>query len=600
MKEENSFKKQLIEMTFKLIDNNKDQSLNCKDIIKEIFQVEYISIYTIDIVSCLIGYIKEHIFKKYLRNVFEILEDNNILTTLLEIRRNKYDFITQDVIQEIVYKYLEGQMKLKNINYKPKFCYNYNIPGFYNFYNSISDYIKKNIAINYLNNENKLRKVTKTDIDINEKIDIFHRMEESLLNNVLNEIKKNYIFFYEIMNKIPNPNKLIFNDYITFYLKKYANPCGFYKRDDIYHKIIELLIYLRYNEEENNKFKGMNQINILLIKIIWIESNLVYILKILNILENSLIIYNNDPNNFYNKLEKSILNDKNIIYITNEKKNPEYTKEINECFYIVLANICYSLTSDDIVLIEMADNKRKNGIEIDHYLSQLKEVNNLLSYLNDNLHLYLYEMYIIDELIKIMELFKKNNNIEKINKIKNQIRANTFLIQKYANINNELLYEELCDSFDKTYNLIIKDEVIKNNDKDKLKYILFKEMKKISNNNYRYKILEKVLEDDDIIKISNDIFQIILKKYLKKDKYGNSLTNLVNEDKDITIKFIENKLNDNNYDNFILSETLLYLFEKNSLVYFQNILRTKNINLDNDDDNKEDKNKDQNQGPLKI
>ena len=42
-------------------------------------------------------------------------------------------------------------------------------------------------------------------------------------------------------------------------------------------------------------------------------------------------------------------------------------------------------------------------------------------------------MYIIDELIKIIELFKKN--IEKINEIKHSIRENAYIIQKYGNIN---------------------------------------------------------------------------------------------------------------------------------------------------------------------
>ena len=36
--------------------------------------------------------------------------------------------------------------------------------------------------------------------------------------------------------------------------------------------------------------------------------------------------------------------------------------------------------------------------------------------------IYLNEMYIIDELIKIIELFTKKNNIKKINEIKNLMR----------------------------------------------------------------------------------------------------------------------------------------------------------------------------------
>ena len=39
------------------------------------------------------------------------------------------------------------------------------------------------------------------------------------------------------------------------------------------------------------------------------------------------------------------------------KKNPEHTKEVNECYYILLASICYSITLDEIQLIQLANNK---------------------------------------------------------------------------------------------------------------------------------------------------------------------------------------------------------------------------------------------------
>ena len=114
------------------------------------------------------------------------------------------------------------------------------------------------------------------------------------------------------------------------------------------------------------------------------------------------------------------------------KKNPEHTKEVNECYYILLASICYSITLDEIQLIQLANNK-ENQIEVSYYCYILKEINKILQNLNDELYIYLNEMYIIDELIKIIELFKKN--IEKINEIKYSIRENAYIIQKYGNIN---------------------------------------------------------------------------------------------------------------------------------------------------------------------
>ena len=153
------------------------------------------------------------------------------------------------------------------------------------------------------------------------------------------------------------------------------------------------------------------------------------------------------------------------------------------------------------------------------------------------------------------------------------MRENAYIIKKYDN-NKDKLSEELINNFETIYDLIIKDEVIEKNDKDyfydKLRYIIFKEIKKIPDINYRYKIFEKLLESDEMIKKSNDILQILLKNYVKKDKCKNNRNNILNSEEYI-VKLIDNKLK----NNFVLSETLLYFFEKNSLNYLNNIIGTK-------------------------
>jgi len=70
----------------------------------------------------------------------------------------------------------------------------------------------------------------------------------------------------------------------------------------------------------------------------------------------------------------------------------------------------------------------------------------------------------------------------------------------------------------------------RNEDKDyydKLRYIIFKEIKKVSDPSYRYKILEKLLLEKEIIKKSNNIFQILLKNYLKIDNYKDSIKKII-------------------------------------------------------------------------
>ena len=239
---------------------------------------------------------------------------------------------------------------------------------------------------------------------------------------------------------------------------------------------------------------------------IWIESNANYILNILKIIDFAMEIFNNDENILYKEIEETISKN-NIKYITNEKKNPEHTKEVNECYYILLASICCCITSDKV---NLNDKEKGNFIEIHHYYIKLKEINKILQNLNNDLFIYLNEMYIVDELIKIIELL--NNNIKKVNEIKIYLIENANIIQKYSfkEETSEKLCEELSDNLDKIYDLIMKEEKSNKDFYDNLRYILFKEIKKISISYYRYHIFSKLIEENQMIKKSNDILQILL------------------------------------------------------------------------------------------
>jgi len=569
MDEEKAIKDKIIEVAYKIIDNNKDNDSKCRDIIDKLYKNSYINKYTVDITSCLIEYIKDNIFNSYIKKVLLKLENNNILTTLIELRKKGYKEINKSLVEEITKKCLDEIATEKNET-KPisKFLFNYNIPGLYNFYEDFSSYISKNITSIYFNNEKKLREALQFD---DEKKRQFHDTEDFLLNDA-NKYISNNKFISEILNKVPHD--LLFKDYITYYLQKHRknNECV-YNKDDAYHKLIELLLSLRFKQEKN--------LNGLIMKIIWIESNVNYILNILKIFDNAIPIFNYNNNKLLNKIEEIIFKSENKIkYITNKQKNPEHTKEVNECYYILLASICYSITSDEVQLSLSTSNKNNengennennNTIEINHYYYILIDIYKILQNLNDDLYIYLNEMYIIDELIKIIELFTKKKNIEKINEIKNLMKDNAMIIQK--NSDNEVkLNDELINNFESIYNSIIKDEIIDKNDRDyydKLRYILFKEIKKIPNIDYRFKILEKLLESNEMIKKSNDIFQMLLKNYVKKEYKSNRNTILTNGD-DI-IKILDETVN----KNFVLAETLLYFFEKNALNYLKNILNSK-------------------------
>jgi len=570
--DEEYFKEKIIEVTIKLIDEDKNEEEEENNMIETLFNKNYISIYSLDIVSSLLEYIKNNKFNKYLKYILEKLENNNILTTLIEIKRNNYKYIKRDLVENIITKFVDEITLEKNNKCIPKFLFNYNIPGFYNFYINISNYINKNITTNYFNNEKKLRELFKSTF---EKIKDFHEKEESLLSNVYKECEKDE-FIFENAKKIDE--NLILIDYITFFLQKYKNKDGIYKNDDIYHKLIELLLKLRFDDKTIIKENENNKINILLIKIIWIESNVNYILNILKIIEFALEIFGNDEKNLFKEIEE-LISKNNIKYLTNELKNPEHTKEVNECYYILLASICYSITSDKV---NLSNKEKENYIEIPHYYIKLKEINKILQNLNNDLYIYLNEMYIVDELIKVIELF--NNNIKKINEIKSDLIENSQIIQNYSfkKETSEKLGDELCDNFDKIYNSIMKEEKSKDF-YDKLRYILFKEIKKISISDYRYQIFSKIIEENQMIKKSNDIFQIILNNYVRKDKFKDIRNTILNS-KDEILKLIEEKLNEKEKNNFILFETLLYFFEKNSLNYLKVNLNKKDKDKKNEED----------------
>ena len=573
MDEEVDFKEKIIEKAKELIDNDKDAEGDCKSLMDKIFKINYIGKNSIDIISCLLDYIKEQIFGKYLKYIFEVLEDNNILTTLLEIKKKNNNLLDESIIEQLKDNLLK-KITIEKRTFEPKFIFNYKIPGFYNFYKDLSDYIKKNITIEYFNNEKKIREYFKSDSE-KQKIE-FHNKEEYFLSSLYDKVSED-TFIFETINKIPY--NFILRDYITYYLDKYND------NNSKNNKIIELLINLRFNEEKNQIIKNNQNdpIKLLLIKIMWIESNVIYISSILKIFSYGKKLFK-DENILYKMMEEKINNEnRSIKYLTNEKRNPEHTREVNECYYIILASLCLSITSEEIKLTE-SFNSENNKVEINLYYNILKEINIILQNLNNDLYIYLNEMYIIDELKEIIELQKlKEINIEKIQEIRKYLNEGSLILQ---NNESDKIYE-LVENFNNIYDLLYLIDIKKEDDTnyynkyyDTLKYIFFKEINKIADINYRCKILEKLLQEKEIIKKSNDIFQILLKKYISVkagDKEFKKNLSIISKGGDEIINLIENNLIDpqKENNNFALSETLLYFFEKNSIIYLKNTLYDK-------------------------
>ena len=533
-----------------------------KDIIPKIYEEKYINKNSLDFISILKDYISEVIFENILFNIFNILEDNNFLTTIMVINTKKENLLNKEIINEMK----ERQLKVLEINnnkrYIPKFNLSFILPGFYNFYEELSEFIIHNIAGDYIQNENKLRKFFKGDV--NEVERKFHNKEKDLLDNLYQEVRKNNMIF-DIISQNKIDSELVLKDYITFYLLNYFNKINI--EEEIYHNLLYLILNIRFNTEHeifNNN--SQSPIRILLLKIIWIEANkdnILYLLDIYYYLKNCF----KKEDDLLKRVKKQI-DSKKIKYITNKDRNPEHTREVNECFYIILAAICISVIPEKI--------------KIDDYLyfNNLQKSLKLIKYLDENLILFLSEMYIIDEINDIHNslIINENPKDDLINSTFNDIIKN---ISK----NNEILkssdsdkFEKLSNIFTKFYELLNKIINYENIDYYKLLYnIFYKEIIKVSDIGYRRTIFEYLIKDNEIIRVSNEIFQILLKSMIIpiKGKFIKTITNILADTGEIG-KIIENILkneNENNY--FTLFETLIYFFEKNSHIYLENIFNDK-------------------------
>ena len=579
-KKERIFQREIIDKAKSFI------KLKGKDLIKKIYDETYINKNSVDIISIMMNYIKEKLFGNYLMDIFNNLEDNNIFTSLMILSNEKNEILSEDTIRDLQ-KYSLNDIKYKQRIYDPKFDLNFLIPGFYNSFEFISNVILTTVKDEYMKNENKLRYFFKgiKDNAYNE----FIEKESFLIEKLHDSIRNSNIF--NMMYKIKIPEELFLDDYITFYLNKYYYS-EFFKNNSCYlsfgknnHRLIKLLLKLRFRENvpiivENKE----DDFKLLLIKICWLESNIMYIIEILQIYSELKNIFNKEEDKLIELIE-NYSNSSKIHYITNEKRNPEVTTTVNECYYLILAYIIYSIVYPNVNL------QKKKGFEITVYFDSIKGALKKIENLNDNLIIYLNEMYILGELLMIYETLYSNNkmNLELLNSISETLRVNIELIQEKEDIDN------IIKNFDQLYEKITKNlSYMDRNYYTLLKYIFFNEIKKINDTKYRATIFEKLLKEKEVIMNSKDIYQILLKKLIplkkKGDKYEfiKSIDYLLGDEGRI-VPALENILKDNKEsNNFVLTETLLYFFEKNSNIFIDRIMNEKNKNkvimtLDNED-----------------
>ena len=528
-------------------------NMNGEQLITEIYNNGSINKNSLDIISIIIDYIRENLIYKYIIDILENLEDNNFITSLLVLNcKNEKEQIDCEIITKIKNIEMEG-LKYKNKNYNVKFDLNYVLPGFYNIVREISNIISENYSDNLKQNEKKLREFLKGDKEV--ATSNFFNNESALIEQLYIELQSDKnVKIFKMIDLIIKTDNLFFRDYITFYLDKYyynndldmMHESNHYINylDEVYYKILNLLLEIRFKEDKND----INEVNsneednnedsfkLILKKICWLESNSNYIIGILEIYKKSKEILHKsnekqDDEKLFEIVSSNIKN-LNLKYITNEEKNPDITTTVNECYYLVLASIIYSITYPNINFNTM------KSLQLTNYIDTLKDISKILEELNNNLFIFLNEMYIIDEFILIYEAFKNIDNKNLLNTFSETLRENSLIIQK----NEKNISDELIQNFQKLYELITQNLT----DKDEsyfilLKNIIFKEIKKLKDVDYRTSIFNNLVKENEIIKDSCNIFQILLRDLVKPSKinFAKTIKNLLDSQTEI-IQIIEN------------------------------------------------------------
>ena len=589
----NELKKCIIKKIEEYIENPEENSMN---VIENIYQNRLIDKDTVDLIEVIKDFVKKEIISKYINIILCKLEDKNILTTLLVLFNNKNlnNETLQETIKEMIIQYIE-KINIKEDNYKPKFILSFIIPCFIEFYKAISDYIIQNIKNEFFKNEKMIRNFSSNKKNKKETEESYQKKEEYLLSLTYEKLEEDK-FFFENIKKIPTD--LILNDYITYFLIKYCSEDGDFENvanfydlsyDDCKHKLINIILDIRFQSKKEN-----DSIKFLLRKINWILGNKDYIKKILNIYGELKNIF---QENEYIAIIQRTLKEQKLRYITHEKKNPAITTEVNECYYKIIASFCYSIIPPYIDF--------KKAIKTIDYIDSLKNAMKIIKGLNDDLNIFSIEVDLIEELIKIYDILSLNEKLDgdKLTEICSILKNSNLILQTNEQIQSEELvgeFKNLISSLNKT---------LTDNDKkyfELLKFIFFKETKKVPDVRYRAAIFQEVIKDAEVIINSNNILQILLFPIVKpkKDIFPKSILDILKAtDYDVAV-IIESILSqDENREEKIynaLNETLLYYFEKNSLIYFNDLFRGKEKILFENDEEAEDKKPENITGPLKL
>ena len=520
-----------------------------QNIINTIFYDNTFDRNDIDLISVISKYLCI-LFRNYLNKIIIQIERDGSISI---INNNNY---YNDEEKENIFRSNLDNLNINDIKYddhiqanEVKIAFNINIPTTLSAFENISIYIYS-IQDEYLKNQAQL-----IDSEINDDaLNNYNNIKSDLINNV-NKVYQNQNL-YKLIRENENFNtqeyhNLIFKDYFNIYISKNNNLKNAKESEiNVLMKIMEL--YIKGKNYENEE------------KLCEI---LLYFEGYYKVFQTFIELLRKGENYFNNICEEMIEKLPDIKFEPFNKN--QYTTIVNMIIYITFE--CFI----KCILENVAKFQKDDDGQIFYSMIEyLNDCSNRIMQLNYEYTLYLRELYSLLCFLKVHDCLVKNGNLKE-NIIKGYF---TILNQECTNL-YEGNYNEGNNLLNREFEFL-KEKVRPEHFPDLMITIFSYRIKQFKLEEYREKMLELIINNRDLIKISQKLLFIFLQRYELiplNENNENSREDCIDAFLSIS-KENNNILNLlNNSNDEILDEILLFVFEIKINLYFE----SKNNSINN-------------------
>jgi len=557
--------------------NLKVQGKAIKEITKDIFTTGILNVNDVDFFEIINSKLSTY-FISYLLNIIYNGLNENILTQILF--NEKIDILMQNEyfnnlimtnFEKTKYRF-KAPIKMK-INANNAIIYNgLVIPKSKLFLDKLIKYVEENINPNYIKNEDSLRKSIQTQEKIVEKTKNYYNNNERFIENVKIEINKSELLKVIFYQNNDDLKKIIFEEYLRYYTMKYLQKININYTNNIkVFNFLKIITKIKLSENNDYKYDFLNTIDEFS-KIVIFTQGYEDDIKIL--LDTFVEILK-----FCDNFEEYIIKvlEENVMKYEISERNKHYTKIVNNELFIIIEAILKG------VLLYSIDLLNQDKAKFYEFLYSLNSIEANAQKINKKYLLFSKEVY---NCINIIKIYQSSGNINHFEKSYEKILNNLFKQSSYLyNDDNVNLYTTIIE-----LNKIFEEIFVEKTEKYiNLLFFMFRQQyKSLSNEDIRIKLIENFFQNKLLIKKSK-IFLSDTLKQLKPEVFNEK-----NKDKEPEINYIKNFLNleenkklkkykrlleiFNKIDSQEFNELLLYFFECQCQIYFEEILKKYNYN----------------------